>query len=250
MPSAGAIPVAAATGTVANVISRPGPLYRVTSHASAGAVDTPRAADLLSLDPGTSVLVSGPAMANKRTLVVSLLAEAYVEGDAGLFVSTRKSAGAIRREFANLAGRRPDDRFAVVDCTGLETDGRSRMTRTAGGPGDLTGAGIGVTEFLKRFHGAGLSGRFGLHSVSTMTMYADLRRVFQFLHVVVGRLELAGFAGAVTLDDGVVDARERAVLSQLFDAVVEVRETDGAGGHDLRCRGADVGPREWTPFRP
>jgi hypothetical protein len=198
-------------------------------------------------------------MANKRGIVVSLVAAAHGAGGAGLFATTRKSASVIRREFAQLAGRRPDDRIAVVDCTGLDTGDRVPNCRATGGPADLTGAGIGITEYLRGFHRRGLEGVFGLHSLSTMLMYADLRRVFQFLHVAVGRLEHAGFGCVVTLDDGVVDARERAMISQPFDALVEVRERERdpgiepgegptSGEHELRCRGATVGPREWTSF--
>jgi hypothetical protein len=83
-------------------------------------------------------------------------------------------------------------------------------------------------------------------------------------------VDATGFASVVTVDDDVVSEREATVLRQAFDAVLEVREREsesegegeggpatrtareGRGGprRELRARGADVGPREWTPFGP
>jgi hypothetical protein len=191
-------------------------------------------------------------------------------------VTTRKSARTTEREFGDLLGRDPGDDLAVVDCTGVEERGRKRASnrRRLSGPGDLTGVGIGVTEFVRRVHARGRGGTVGLHSLSTMLMYADLRRLFQFVHVLTGRVDATGFASVLTMDDGVVTEREATVLRQAFDAVLEVRERgtertargdvseSGSGGvgrsgggsgsagprRELRVRGADVGPREWTPF--
>jgi KaiC/GvpD/RAD55 family RecA-like ATPase len=227
------------------------------------------APELVSLEPGTNLLVAGPVMTGKRTLMLSLLADRLADGGGGVVVTTRKSARTTERAVADLLGRNPGENLAVVDCTGVEEWSRGRA-RTAGrrrlsGPGDLTGVGIGVTEFLRRLHADGLDGVVGLHSLSTMLMYADLRRLFQFVHVLAGRVDAAGFASVVTVDDDVVSERESTVLRQAFDAVLEVRERDGDGDgpatrtaregrggprRELRVRGADVGPREWTPFGP
>jgi KaiC/GvpD/RAD55 family RecA-like ATPase len=111
-------------------------------------------------------------------------------------------------------------------------------------PGDLTGIGIGVTTFLRQFYREGTSARLGVHSVSTMLMYADLRRVFRLLHVLTARIDAADSIGVFALDDS-VDSHEQSVLRQPFDGVVELRETDE--GRELRCRGVDAGPRSWTP---
>jgi KaiC/GvpD/RAD55 family RecA-like ATPase len=204
--------------------------------------------DLERVDPGTNLLVTGPAMSGKHEFVLSLLA-AGVERDGGsVFVTTRKDAVSSERDFERLTDGAPSDALSVVDCVSRATGfGRpeSRSNREyVTDPGDLTGIGIGATQFLRRYYQDDRTVRLGVHSVSTMLMYADLRRTFRFLHTLTGRIRTAGFVGVFALED-TVNADERGVLEQPFDGLVELRETDE--GRDLRCRGVDVGPRTWTP---
>jgi hypothetical protein len=80
-------------------------------------------------------------------------------------------------------------------------------------------------------------------------MYTEFRRLFQFLHVVTGRIESSEFVGVFAVDDSAIGERETNILLQLFDTVVETR--DGDAGTELRVRGADagsLGPRSWSPF--
>jgi hypothetical protein len=79
-----------------------------------------------------------------------------------------------------------------------------------------------------------------------MLMYADLRRVYQFVHVLTGRIDSSGFAGAFTLDTTTRNSESLDVLMQVFDALVEVR--DEGNGPELKVRGGEFGPRQWTEF--
>jgi hypothetical protein len=200
------------------------------------------------LDDGNSVLVTGEAMTGKRSLLLSVLAGRADRRETGtVLVTTRKPPVATYRQFARLDGSIPPERVSVVDGTGVGSAGGGGWAyRAAGGPGDLTGIGIAVTEFLREHHRAGQPAQFGLHSLSTMLMYADLKRLFQFVHVTTTRLAATEFAGGFTVDSGVLDDRERSILRQPFDGVVEVREGDA--GRELRARGTVDGPREWTRF--
>ena len=215
-----------------------------------GTVEPPVATDLLDvegLEPGTSLLLTGSAMSGKHELVLALLAAGSRDRHGSVFVTTRKDAVASERDFERLTGGSGTD-FAVVDCV-TRSAGFDRPTETPGrvyvsDPGDLTGIGIGVTTFLRQFYREGTSARLGVHSVSTMLMYADLRRVFRLLHVLTARIDAADSIGVFALDDS-VDSHEQSVLRQPFDGVVELRETDE--GRELRCRGVDAGPRSWTP---
>jgi KaiC/GvpD/RAD55 family RecA-like ATPase len=204
------------------------------------------AADLVSLPDGQSVLVAGEAMTGKRSLLLSVLASRAARDWGTVLVTTRKPPAATYRQFARLDGVIPPDRVSVVDGTGMGTEGGEWASRAAGGPGDLTGIGIGVTEFLREHHQAGRPAQLGLHSLSTMLMYADLKRLFQFVHVTTTRLAATGYAGVFTVDSGVLDGRELSILQQPFDGLVEVREGDA--GRELRARGEVEGPREWTRF--
>lgn len=202
------------------------------------------------LDPGTSVLVTGPVMTGKRRLMHSLLAQGSPNDRGTIVVTTRKNATRTVRDFERVAGSVDDDRLAIVDCVGDSHGfGRRRPTpnvQHVSDPGDLTGIGIGVTKFMRRYYEEGGDARLGLHSLSTMLMYSDLRRVFQFLHVMTGRISSSGFAGVFTLDDTVPDDTDVSILRQPFDALVEVRET-ADGTREVRTRGLNIGPRQWTP---
>jgi len=198
---------------------------------------------------GTNFLVAGPAMTRKRALLYELLAMGGGDDRATVLVTTRKSGDTVVDEYAEVHPH-ADDRLSVVDCVSKERGGRVTDTehqRYATSAGDLTGIGIHASEFMRRYHrrddvsGVGV----GLHTLSTMLMYADLRRVYQFVHVLTGRVEAAGFVGGVVVDTPVAD-QSLDILKQPFDGFVEVRDDDD--GPELRVRGVDVGPRSWTPF--
>ena len=205
-----------------------------------------------ALAPGTNVLVSGPVLTAKQRIVLRLLAGNDAADRGTVVATTRASADSVARSFRTLADDVPDDRFAVVDCTGLPAESpRSRRTenrRYVSDPGDLTGVGIGLTEFMRAFYHQGDDARVGVHSLSTMLMYTEFRRLFRFLHVVTARIDSSGFGGVFAVDDSALSEREANLLRQLFDSVVETRE--GEVGTELRVRGADagtLGPASWAP---
>ncbi|WP_342712130.1 RAD55 family ATPase [Halogeometricum limi] len=202
--------------------------------------------DILSIPAGTSVLVTGPVMTSKRRLMYALLAAGDAASRGTTVVTTRKPAHVVEREFRSFADV-SSERLTVVDCLshgGFGDDEGGPMRRFVSSPGDLTGIGIALTEFMRRYHDEGIAARIGLHSLSTMLMYSDLKRVFQFLHVVTGRIAALEFTGVFVLDEKVVSERDESILLQAFDAVVEVRQRETL---EVRVRGADYGPRAWTP---
>lgn len=201
-----------------------------------------------ALTPGMNVLISGPVMTGKRRLLFSLLARASDAEDGAILTTTRKPGETVVREFKNAdPADRPAERLRVIDCVGRQNGHDPEWKRRfASDPGDLTGIGIGLTEFMREYHHADRDAVVGLHSLSTMLMYADLRRVFQFLHVITGRISNSGFTGGFVLDDATT-GEDTSILRQPFDAMLEVRETED-GNRQLRARGADIAPRRWTDF--
>jgi hypothetical protein len=159
-----------------------------------------------AVEAGTNVLVVGPPMTGKRRLLFDL-----VGGSAsrtGAFVTTKKPAPKIARWFQ---GSRPDDeewRLSFVDCTGSrDRFGDSSVVgltdlRAVSSPADLTGVGIELTGILRKWHhdDAVTDPRVGLHSLSTHLMYADVQRVYQFLHVVTTRIATVDGVGVFTMD--------------------------------------------------
>lgn len=211
-----------------------------------GAGGTPL--DPSALDPGTNVLVAGPAMTGKRRLLFDLVGGS--PDRAGVLITTKRDANRFREGFA--ATRTDADAWdlRMVDCVsrrrGVQTVRDTDTTHHVTSAGDLTGIGISTSGFLREFYHADRAARLGLHSLSTLLMFADLRRVYQFTHVITGRIESSGFCGAFTLDTTSRGSESLNVLTQVFDALVEVRDEDG--GPELRVRGRDFGPRQWTGF--
>ena len=204
---------------------------------------------LAATPPGTSLLVAGPPMTRKRRLTMRLRAGVDEEAARAL-VTTRLDADGMEREYRAVDPGIAPERLAVVDCvteqrgSGFDPDRVESPTRRyANDPGDLTGVGIGVSEFMRRFADEGLDVAIGLHTLSTMLMYADLNRLYRFVHVLTSRATVAGARGAYVLDDS---ADDPGVIAQPFDGMVAVR--DGEAGPEVRVRGVDPGPRRWTPL--
>lgn len=215
--------------------------------ADEGATGESRLSWLAETPPGTNLLLAGPPMTRKRRLLTRLLAGS--ESDARVLVTTRADADGIEREYRAVDPSIGDDRLSVVDCvtdqrdSGFAPDRAASPTRRyANDPGDLTGIGIGVSEFMRRYHESGLDATLGVHSLSTMLMYADLQRVYRFVHVLTSRTAAVGYRAVYVLDES---ADDPGMIAQPFDGLVAVR--DGESGPEVRVRGVDPGPRRWTP---
>lgn len=199
------------------------------------------------LEAGTNVLIAGGAMTGKRRLMLQLLAGA--PDRSAVVVTTRKSASQLEGEFADCQDPTGWE-LAMVDCVSRQRAvgpvANTPTVRYVSSAADLTGIGIATSGLMQDFYhdDERRRCRLGFTSLSTLLMYADLRRVYQFVHVVTGRVESSGFAGLFTIDTISDDAEFLSRLLQLFDAMVEVR----ADPPELRVRGGDFGPCEWAPF--
>jgi KaiC/GvpD/RAD55 family RecA-like ATPase len=208
-------------------------------------------ADALSwveaLDPGTTLLLAGPPMTGKRALLYRIVAADRTSDRGRLLVTTRKTGDAVETEYRQAHPDVAEDRLAIVDCVsdeyGFEVADTDRM-RFTHDPGDMTGIGIHVSEFMRRFHEDPQieTVEVGLHNLSTMLMYAELRRVYQFLHVLVARIAAAEFRGTFVIDES-PESQRLNTLAQPFDGLLEVRMEDE---REYRVRGVEAGPRNWT----
>ena len=204
--------------------------------------------DPRDIDPGTSVLVAGPAMTGKRDLMLDIVQGS--RDSAACLVTTKKSAARIRQWFESVVADADDWDLTILDCvgqTGSFTESSGTDVVKLSSPRDLTGIGIKLTGFLQRHHTAGTAdARIGFHSLSTLLMYTDLGTVYRFGHVINSRINTAGAVGAFTLDTTSRNADSVETLSGVFDALVEV-ETDDTG-RKLRVKGDSFGPSSWTYF--
>lgn len=120
----------------------------------------------------------------------------------------------------------------------------TETTRYVSSPRDLTGRSISLTGVFKQFRQQSLDARIGIHSPSTFLMYEDLQRVYRMIHVLGGQVESLGWLGAFVVDSPT--DRERELLSQLVDGIVETRETDA--GCEFRLRGLGGRGAGWQAY--
>lgn len=93
-------------------------------------------------------------------------------------------------------------------------------------PADLTGVGIEFGQFLSEWSGDGNRIVACIHSITALLQYADLKRVFRFLHVLTERLRTVDAVAHYHLDPNAHDAQTVATLTSLFDAVVTLDDDE------------------------
>lgn len=198
-------------------------------------------------DDGTNLLLSGPAMSGKRTLLLELLARGAADGEGSVLVTSRDPADDVVAEYEETLDGDPGF-LRLVDCvstqSGSARDGdRVRYVST---PGDLTGMGIEFSEVASSAHDEGFDRlRVGFDSLSPLLMYVDIERLFRFLHVFTSQIQSQGWLGVFSIDPESHDDQTINTISQLFDGVVEMRITD-SGEREARVRGVTDAPTDWV----
>lgn len=195
-----------------------------------------------SVPRGTNLLISGGAMSGKTDLALAAIRRGVEAGQHAIVVTPDAGAERIRSAVGS------PDRLQVVDCTG--TSGSFEGTgdvEFVSSPGDLTGIGIGLTKCTQRIGADAVRGvRIGVLSLSTILRYAGLDSVFNFVHVLTGRIEAAGYLGVFTLAPSGHDVETVETIRAQFDGVVELRDAED-GRREARTLGFG-GSREWAPF--
>lgn len=109
---------------------------------------------------------------------------------------------------------------AAADGDGdtVSLPGRQVAVTTVGEPGDLTGLGIKTSQCLESWGDIDEQPVVRFDSLTTLLQYADVRRAFQFLHVLVRRIEEAGACGVFHMDPNAHDDQTLMTLRSLFDA--------------------------------
>jgi len=197
------------------------------------------------VDPGTNVLVTGPALSGMRTLVMRLLA---CRSDEGLLLLTTDSPGTTAIEQYQSCCAYDPARMAVVDATRSGTRHEDRNVYGVGDPGDLTGMCIVFSSLYEQLYDAGFEQvRTGLYTLSTLVMYTtEMQPLYRFLHTFTGRIRQAGGLGVSAIDPEAQDEKTFRSLTQPFDGEVQLRERGGT--HEIRIRGLDDQPDGWQPF--
>jgi hypothetical protein len=198
----------------------------------------------LTVDPGQTVLVTGPPMTGKQSLALDLLAASFGADDAALVISTMRPAAEALSTLRAATGA-SSARLRGIDCS-REQAGEQPQVSSVGSPSDLTGIGMHADRHLGELADAGYRPRVGLLSVSTMLPLAEFRPVYRFLHVLTGRTAATDAVGVVVLDSEAHDDRVVAALTSLFDLRVQIRGGDDS--REVRVVGTGGETGEWRPL--
>lgn len=146
-----------------------------------------------------------------------------------VFVTVDDAAGVIER-WAAAAGTTPPASSLVVEAgegpgaTDADAVPDGVTVTQVAGPGDLTSVGVAVTQNLDAWRESGRRPVCCVESLTTFLQYADLERVFRFLHVLTGKLRNVGADTHVHLDPAAHGEQTVHTLVSLCDAVVEVTD--------------------------
>lgn len=182
-----------------------------------------------TVEPGTNVLVSGPALSGKRRLAFEGVAHGANDGEGAVIITTRDSSDRVLADYRSLLDGQDNHHIGIVDCV-TQHQGRSpsdtEMVKHTSSPTDMTGIGIKFSEFVEEFYSdRGLKqNRIAMDSLSTLLMYSDVQTVFRFMHVLTSRIEDADAIGLFVIESTAHDVETMNTLKQLFDGVVSVDE--------------------------
>lgn len=217
-------------------------MYDISGILSDGTLD--------DIPPGTSLLLSGPAMSGKRELAIRILAAGHEEGDGVLCVTTSDTAATVVDELETQISTVDRERVGIIDCTGSTSQKTIKeiATERVSSPGDLTGISIGTAKLLQRFSNQDVSEvRHGLVSVSTLLQYLDIDTVFKFLNIYTTRIRDTQGLGVFTVDNVAHDSQTINTITSEFDCMIELRDTD-EGEREVRIRGLSGVPTKWQPY--
>jgi KaiC/GvpD/RAD55 family RecA-like ATPase len=179
------------------------------------------------VDPGTNILLTGPPLSGKRSIMMDILAAGTERDEGAIVVTTKDGADRVLRDYEKRIAYEGEP-VAVVDCVTRQQGGETRESdriKYASSPVDMTGIGIKLSEFLQAFGDRGIEqNRVMVHSLSTLLMYSDLQTVFRFLHVFTGRIQSVNGLGLFSIDSTAHEDQAMNTIKQLFDGIVTVPE--------------------------
>lgn len=185
------------------------------------------------LEDASNVLVLSSTLddAARRSYFETLLPERPADADV-LAIDYRQTPAQWIEEWKRNVGDRPQSctivsldetrgSAAALGPSASPTFGRDTVT-TVESPGDLTGLGITVSEYLSEHTGSRTFVTFD--SLTILLQYVDLQRAFRFLHVLSNRVRTAEAVAHYHMDPGAHTDQEIATLASLFDVVAEFED--------------------------
>lgn len=204
---------------------------------------------LADLPADAVILIAGPPLTGKYRLMLQLLSQ-YAE--SVIVISTNNPSSRIYEDYLEVAPSVTEDHVGIIDCVSHhESAGEVRDTATikyVNSPQNMTDIGVKFTELLGAFHEEEAEHiGVGLHSISQLLMYAEIKQVYRFLQVLTGQIRSAGLFGTAVIDTSAATGEQLQMLQHHFDGIVDIRE-DEEGGREFRLRGLSPQASAWEEF--
>lgn len=206
------------------------------------------------IEPGTTLMVAGPALSRAEELARWMVTDGTERGEGALFISTNMTCQKLLKRCQGTHSALDASKLGIIDCSGQDIGGRDlpATVKYVSTQSDLTGIGMKFSALYESLYTQATQGRVrtGLITLSSLSMYVDLRTLFQFVQTLSGRIDSADGLGVFGIDPTTHDTKTVNTLSQAVDGRIEVRESelDDEADGDLRIRGLPDQPTDWQPF--
>ena len=188
--------------------------------------EDPTSADL---EGASNVLVLSPALADGvREAYYKTFLPVDPSERTVLAVEYSRSPGQYLAEWERHRGAVPE-RCGIVDVgePGATADAGSFDRATVArieSPGDLTGVGMKVGDFLDTYGGSDTV--LTLDSLTVLLQYVDLERAFRFLNAIASQVRQVGAVAHYHADPKAHDDGELATIAQLYEGVARYDDGD------------------------
>lgn len=185
--------------------------------------------DVSELGDVSNVLLLAPSLGGQgNDVCLDLLTRSAPDRTNVLGITYTESPGEFVSRWSDGVGD-PPARGGIVTVGEADASVSSANWTVRGveNPGDLTGIGIELSELLSSMATAAGDDEavaVCFNNLTSLLQYADLQRVFRFLHVVTGRVKTIHGVGHYHIDPDAHDKQTMATLKGLFDAVIEIGE--------------------------
>jgi len=205
------------------------------------------------LNPGTMIMVIAPPFTD-GDLVAAAIAKPRPQ-EYTIALTTELDSGSLLDYFSTCGGVNTSH-IAFIDSTGQAKGGEQKQARFVPAPSDLTGMDIKFTGLVEEIMKGNFADdpnhmfptpiRYCVLSITTLLLFRPLDTVYQFLHVISGKLKKFGSIGVFLLNAESFDPKTVSVLKQLMMIVIEVRS--GENGNELTIKGGMGLSMPWKPF--
>ena len=206
------------------------------------------------LNPGTTIMVIAHPFTD-GDLIAAAIAKPRTN-EYTIALTTELDSASLLDYFSTCGGNINTSHIAFIDCSGHakgEDEGQVRFVQS---PSDLTGMDIKFTSLVEQIMKGNFADdpnhmfptpiRYCLLSITTLLLFRPLDTVYQFLHVISGKLKKFGSIGIFVLNAESFDPKTVSVLTQLMTIVIEVRS--GENGNELTIKGGMGLSMPWKPF--